>query len=90
MNRKVIVSLNVLLFIVLFVSILLLVRDIVSDHFDRKRALRKDAAVSTGAVAAARKMQFLEYAPLMKNNPFGISGGEIKLLTSSTYANARL
>ena len=36
-----------------------------------------------------RKMQFLEYAPLMKNNPFGISGGEIKLLTSSAPANAQ-
>ena len=89
MNRKVIVSLNVLLGIVLFMSILLLARDIVSDHFDKKRALRKDASVSTGAVAAPRKMQFLEYAPLMKNNPFGISGGEIKLLTSSAPANAQ-
>jgi type II secretion system protein C len=89
MNRKVIISLNVLLGVVLFVSILLLVRYIVSDHFDKKRALRKDAAESTVAVAATRKMQFLEYAPLMKNNPFGISGGEIKLLTSSAPTNAK-
>lgn len=89
MNRKVIISLNVILGIIFFMSIVLLARDIVSDHFDKKRALRKDAAVSTGAVAATRKMQFLEYAPLMKNNPFGISGGEIKLLTSSAPANAQ-
>jgi general secretion pathway protein C len=89
MNRKLIISLNVLLGIIFFISVLLLAREIVSDHFDKKRALRKDTAVSTGAVAAPRKMQFLEYAPLMKNNPFGISGGEIKLLTSSAPANAQ-
>jgi general secretion pathway protein C len=89
MNRKVIISLNVLLGIVLFMSVILLAREIVSDHFDKKRALRKDTAVSTGALAIPRKMQFLEYAPLMKNNPFGISGGEIKLLTSSAPANSQ-
>ncbi len=89
MNGKFIVSLNVLLGIVLFMSVLFLARDIVSDHFDKKRALRKDEAVSAGASAAEREMQFLEYAPLMKNNPFGFSGGELKLLTSSTPANAR-
>ena len=49
MNRKFIVSLNVLLGIILVMSILFLVRDVISDHFERKRALRKDAAHRPGS-----------------------------------------
>jgi general secretion pathway protein C len=89
MNRKFIVSLNLLLGIILVISILFLVRDVISNHFEKKSSLKKDAGASSGVAAIQRKMQFLEYAPLMKNNPFGISGGEIKLLTSSAPANAQ-
>jgi general secretion pathway protein C len=89
MNRKFIVSLNVLLGIILVMSILFLVRDVISNHFEKKSSLKKDVGASSGVAAIQRKMQFLEYAPLMKNNPFGISGGEIKLLTSSAPANAQ-
>jgi general secretion pathway protein C len=89
MNRKFIVSLNVLLGIILVMSILFLVRDVISNHFEKKSSLKKDAGASPGVAAIQRKMQFLEYAPLMKNNHFGISGGEIKLLTSSSPANAQ-
>ena len=89
MNRKFIVSLNVLLGIILVMSILFLVRDVISNHFEKKSSLKKDAGASSGVAAMPRKMQFLEYAPFMKNNPFGISGGEIKLLTSSAPANAQ-
>ena len=73
MNRKFIVSLNVLLGIILVMSILFLVRDVISNHFEKKSSLKKDAGASSGVAAMQRKMQFLEYAPLMKNNPFGIS-----------------
>jgi general secretion pathway protein C len=89
MNGKFIVPLNVLLGIILVMSILFLVRDVISNHFEKKSSLKKDAGASFGVAALQRKMQFLEYAPLMKNNPFGISSGEIKLLTSSTSANAQ-
>ncbi len=89
MNKKFIVSLNVLLGIILVMSILFLVRDVISSHFEKKSSLKKDASASSGVAAMQRKMQFLEYAPLMKNNPFGISEGEIKLLTSSAPSNAQ-
>lgn len=89
MNRKFIMSLNVLLCIILVMSILFLVRGVISNHFEKKSSLKKDAGASSGVAAVQREMQFLEYAPLMKNNPFGISADEIKLLTSSTPANAQ-
>ena len=89
MNRNFIVSLNVLLGIILVMSILFFVRDVISNHFEKKSSLKKDAGASSGVAAMQRKMQFLEYAPLMKNNTFGISSGEIKLLTSSSPANAQ-
>jgi general secretion pathway protein C len=89
MNGKFIVSLNVLLGIILVMSILFLVRDVISNHFEKKSSLKKDAGASSGVAAMHREMRFLEYAPLMKNNPFGISGGEMKLLTSSAPANAQ-
>jgi general secretion pathway protein C len=89
MNRKFIMSLNVLLGIILVIAILLLVRAVISTHFEKRSSLKNDTGASSGVAVMQRKMQFPEYAPLMKNNPFGISGGELKLLTASTPANAQ-
>ncbi len=87
MNRRFILSLNVLLAIVFVASVLFFVRGLISGYFEQKKALRKSASVSTGPASSERKMQFPEYAPLMKNNPFGISGGELSLLTASSPLN---
>ena len=86
-NRRFIVSLNVLLAVVFVASVLFFVRGLISGYFEQKRALRKSASVSTGPASSERRMQFPEYAPLMKNNPFGIFGGELSLLTASSPLN---
>ena len=89
MNRRFILSLNFLLIIVFIASVLFFVRGVISGYFEQKRALRKTASISTGPASSERKMQFPEYAPLMKNNPFGISGGELALLTASSPSNVQ-
>jgi type II secretion system protein C len=87
LNRRLILSLNVLLAVVFVVSVLFFVRGLISGYFEQKRALRKSASASTVPASSERRMQFPEYAPLMKNNPFGISGGELHLLTASSPSN---
>jgi type II secretion system protein C len=81
--------LNILLCILLFFSIIVLTRDIISGYFEKKRTVEKDISASANALSIQRTMQLLEYAPIMKNNPFGFPGGEIRPLTASVNAGVR-
>ncbi len=74
--------LNVLLCTILLASVLILVRDIVSGHFEKK-TLRTQTAIPTGTLASQKKKELEDYSSISKNNPFGFSGGEIKTLTAS-------
>ena len=87
MSRRIILTLNVCLAIAFVAAVLLFVRGLISGYFEQKRVPRKSAYASNIPTPAGRRMQFLEYAPLMKNNPFGISGGELSLLTASSPSN---
>jgi type II secretion system protein C len=75
--------LNILLSLIFIFTIIFLARDIISGYFEKKGAVEKDISASTNAINAQRTMQLLEYAPIMKNNPFGFPGGEIKPLSAS-------
>lgn len=81
--------LNIILSIVLFLTILFLMRDIISNYFEKKKTLKRDISTSTDISAVQRKMQLTDYSSVMKNNPFGFPGGEIKSLTSSMDAKGQ-
>ncbi len=89
LTRKNIFYLNIIISIVFFLSILFLMRDIVSHYFEKKKTLKGDISVSSSITTEQRKMQLADYSPVMKNNPFGFPGGEIKSLTSSMNAKGQ-
>jgi type II secretion system protein C len=73
---------NILLGVMLVSALLFLVRDVVSGHFEKK-APRGEKTVPGALLASPQKRQLEDYALILKNNPFGFPGGEIKTLTVS-------
>lgn len=89
LTKRNVFYLNILLSIILFLSILFLMRDIISHYFEKKKTLKKDISASLSVTTEQRKMQLTDYSSVMKNNPFGFPGGEIKSLTSSMNAKGQ-
>jgi len=69
---------------VLLVLILTFVRDIITYKFQNKKSLKNDTSNAAQQSFSQITTQFIEYAPLMKNNIFGIQSGELKQLTASS------
>lgn len=80
LTKRNIFYLNSVLSILLFISILFLARDVISDYFE-DNALKEAMPPPAAAAAVQQKKQLEDYAPILKNNPFGFPGGEIKPLT---------
>jgi general secretion pathway protein C len=76
--------LNILVGIILIISFLFLIRDGASNYFGKVKAFKKDVRISADAGKSRMKMQLADYSPIMKNNPFGFQGGEIRSLSSSS------
>jgi general secretion pathway protein C len=72
----------------LFISILLLARDIASNYFE-DNSLKKEIRPQALVAAAQQKKKLEDYAPILKNNPFGFPGGEIKPLMVATGNRAQ-
>ncbi|MEW6417181.1 MAG: type II secretion system protein N [Nitrospirota bacterium] len=81
--------LNILIGIFLILSTLFLIRDIISNYFYKEKTLKREIAVSKNVGASRQKMQLTEYSSILKNNPFGFSGEEIRLLTASMNDKAQ-
>jgi len=75
--------LNILIGVVLLLSMLSLVRDIVPGHFEKKD-LKTEKPPSTASGVVQEKKQLEDYASILKNNPFGFPGGELKPLATSS------
>jgi general secretion pathway protein C len=75
--------LNVVLGILLTIAILVFVRDAISISYEKKTASKKSTTAQTVVSGGQKNMQLAEYAPVLKNNPFGFPGGEIQPLTGS-------
>ena len=84
LTRRNIFYLNVVIAVILAFSILFLVRGIISRYFERQRTEGKSiSSVSANIPAQRQRAQFTDYAPILKNNPFGFPGGELRPLTAS-------
>lgn len=89
LSRRNISALNLLLCAGLFLLVLLTGRDIVSDYFEKKKTLRKTTAAPVDTEAAYRKIPFEDYSPVLKNNPFGFPGGNLRVLTVVSGSRAQ-
>ena len=83
LTKRKIFYLNIVIGIVLILSILFLMRDMISNYFQKEKTLKKDIHVSKNVGAGRQKMQLAGYSSILKNNPFGFSGEEISQLTAS-------
>ncbi len=89
LTKRNIFYLNVVIGIVLILSTLFLMRDIISNYFQKEETLKKDIPVSKNVGASWQKMQLAAYSSILKNNPFGFQGGELRLLASSGSTQAQ-
>jgi general secretion pathway protein C len=86
LTKRHITYLNIALSAALLLLVLFFIRDIISSRGDKTEP-SSSTALSTGATE--RRMLLEEYAPVLKNNPFGFPGGEIRPLSGSTSARAQ-
>lgn len=78
-NKNAIQAINAIIGILLLLAILLFARDLLSLTLATKGVSARPEKRSSNQPVR----QFLDYAALMKNNPFGFPAGELKLLTAS-------
>ncbi len=96
LTKRNIFYLNVVIGIVLILSSIFLIRDIVSNYFEKEKTLKEDMPSSTDTGTSRRKSlqldpekQLAEYSSILKNNPFGFQGGELRTLASSGSTQAQ-
>jgi general secretion pathway protein C len=89
LTKRTIFSLNVCISILLLFAVLFLVRDAITLYFEQGKTIRKETASPTYKDAGTKKVQFTEYSRILKNNPFGFAGGELKLLTGSATSQSQ-
>jgi general secretion pathway protein C len=104
LTKRNIFYLNIIIGIVLILSSFFLIRDIVSNYtenefstsLEKGKVLKEDMPSSTDTGTSRRKSlrldpekQFAEYSSILKNNPFGFQGGELRPLASSGNTQAQ-
>lgn len=78
-SRKFIVGANFVLGIMVILAALLLIRDAISVYQPARAKIARPEKKTTEAA----KRSFEDYAAVLKKNPFGFPGGDLKLLSAS-------
>jgi len=81
LTKKNIFYLNIIIGILLIVSALMLIRDSISISVEKRKMQKETIRTTADSPQSERTVQLMEYAPILKNNPFGFAAGEIKPLT---------
>lgn len=88
LTKRNVFYLNTVIGILLVVSILLLVRDILTDYVSSKR-IAKSASHASGVVEPSPPKELTDYSQILKNNPFGFPAGDLKPLSVSAGQGSR-
>jgi general secretion pathway protein C len=84
LTRRNVFYLNIAITVVLIFSTLFFIRDMISRHFERQKTAAKNISSAPAAVQTRQQRpQFADYSSILKNNPFGFPGGELRPLTAS-------
>lgn len=81
LTKRNIFYLNIVIGILLMVSALILIRDSISIYVEKRKMMKETIRSTTDSSQPERTAQLMEYAPILKNNPFGFAAGEIRPLT---------
>jgi general secretion pathway protein C len=76
--------LNILLGIILIITTFFVIQDIIAHHFEQKRNMRTIETRGQDAATVKPAKQLSEYSGILRNNPFGFPGGEIRSLAGSS------
>jgi general secretion pathway protein C len=83
LSQRNIFYLNLALGMLLILATLFFIRDIITVYFEKGHSQKKAVSVPNDTAGIQKKKQLAEYSSILKNNPFGFSGGEIRPLTGS-------
>jgi type II secretion system protein C len=83
-NPKIAALINILLALLLVATALFFIRDVLSTIFPRK----ENPLYQEKKVQAAPPVGLMDYALIMKKNPFGFPAGELKPISAVTEATA--
>jgi general secretion pathway protein C len=81
LTKRNIFYLNIVIGMLLVVSALMLIRDSISISVEKRKMQKETMRSAADSLQPERTAQLMEYAPILKNNPFGFAAGEIKPLT---------
>ena len=81
LTKRNIFYLNIVIGMLLIVSALMLIRDGISISVEKRKMQKETIRTTADSPQPERTAQLMEYAPILKNNPFGFAAGEIKPLT---------
>ena len=85
LTRRNVFYLNIAIAIILTFSALFFVRDMISRYFEKQKTAGKNISSAPASIQARQqRTQFTDYASILKNNPFGFQGGELRPLTASS------
>ncbi|MEW6068217.1 MAG: type II secretion system protein N [Nitrospirota bacterium] len=76
--------LNIALGISLIILTIFLLQDVISVYSKKQDKSKTYLPLTTNVNSIEQKKQIIEYSSILKNNPFGFDGGEIKLLNASS------
>ena len=84
LTRRNVFYLNIAIAIILTLVTLFFVRDMISRYFEKQKTAGKNVSSAPANIPAQRQRpQFTDYASILKNNPFGFPGGELRPLAAS-------
>jgi general secretion pathway protein C len=84
LTRRNVFYLNIAIAAILTFSILFFVRDMISRYFEKQKTAGQSISSSPASIPVRQRPPFTDYASILKNNPFGFQGGELRPLTAST------
>ena len=88
LTKRNVFYINIIIGFILVFSLIILARDILTHSFTSEKTLKKDISVTEPAPKFQQKRRLADYAPVLKNNPFGFPGGDVRPLTATKPSNS--
>lgn len=78
-GKKALMAINIAVVIALGTGVFVIVRDTMLNYFVPDKPVKKESA----AMKNTDKKNLTDYSPILKNNPFGFPGGELKQISEA-------
>lgn len=89
LRKRNIFYLNILLAVAIFLSTIILLRDIISFYLERGNIAKTGSTAPSNVRTSPMIRQLSDYAPILENNPFGFPAGQIRPLSGASETSTR-